>query len=96
VLGSLTEDYNLFYSNASNYSPGSDVGWPGTHSLTTTAVPFANTAQWDYHLRAGSAAIGLGVNLGVTSDLDGRSRDGRWDVGAYQYYAWVYLPLIKR
>jgi len=57
---------------------------------------FADPAAGDYHLRWRSPAIGLGTNLGVTSDLDGRARVSRWDSGAYQYYAEIYLPLITK
>ena len=39
---------------------------------------------------------GLGTNLGVTSDLDGRLHISRWDSGAYQYYATTYLPMVRK
>ncbi|MEO9968177.1 MAG: putative Ig domain-containing protein [Reichenbachiella sp.] len=49
---------------------------------------FADYANLDFHLKAGSGAIDAGVNTDVTStDLDGNARvaDGTVDAGAYEY-----------
>ncbi len=42
-------------------------------------------APGDPHLRPGSRAIGAGVASNITTDIDGDTRAGRWDVGADQY-----------
>lgn len=42
-------------------------------------------APGDFHLPAGSRAIGAGVACEVESDMDGDARNGRWDAGADQY-----------
>lgn len=41
----------------------------------------------DYHLAKGSAGIDQGVDLSsyFTTDKDGNTRSGAWDVGAYEY-----------
>ena len=41
----------------------------------------------DYHIGRGSAAIDRGVNAGVTTDKDGRPRDAKPDLGAYEFAA---------
>ena len=53
------------------------VLWP-TRCLTA--------AGGNYRLQSTSPAIGNGTNLGVTTDLDGKPRTTRWDIGAYQYF----------
>jgi hypothetical protein len=48
-----------------------------------------------YHLMLNSAAIDVGVNAGVTTDVDGGARPiGRPDLGADEIGARLYLPLV--
>ncbi len=48
---------------------------------------FKNTASGDFHLTAGSPAIGKGLWISaVTSDLDGTARVNTNDIGCYQYH----------
>jgi len=51
-----------------------------------------------YHLMAGSAAIDMGINAGITSDIDGELRPAGsgYDLGADELWHNVYLPLIIR
>ena len=97
ALGTVTEDYNLLFDNGVDYNAtgGGSIVY-GVNDMALQDPLFAVPAAGDYHLRWPSPAIGLGTNLGVTSDLDGRLRVSRWDSGAYQYYADIYLPLISR
>ena len=97
ALGTVTEDYNLFFNNWVDYNStgGGTINY-GVNNLALKDPLFAAPAAGDYHLLWHSPAIGLGTNLGVTSDLDGRLRASRWDSGAYQYYAMIYLPLISK
>ena len=59
---------------------------------------FANAAAWDYHLTAGSQAIDIGVDAGVTTDIDGdaRPQGAGYDLGADELVLTVYLPLVVR
>lgn len=95
--GTLTEDYNLFFNNTENFyvQPGSTLTQLG-HSIANQDPRFVNPSAGDYHLLSSSPAIGAGTDLGVTTDLDGNARTGRWDIGAFQYWAFVYLPLILK
>jgi hypothetical protein len=86
------------------YDNGSDAGGGGviyTGMINVYDDPgFVDPAAWDYHLIAGSAAIGKGVDAGVTTDLDGdeRPQGARYDIGADEYplpYE-AYLPLVLR
>jgi parallel beta-helix repeat protein len=50
-----------------------------------------------YHLTAGSAAIDVGADAGVLTDMDGDKRPlGRPDFGADEWITRVYLPLVLR
>jgi len=54
-------------------------------------------AQDGYHLTTNSAAIDIGVEAGLTSDIDGQIRDAQPDIGADEYIEWlVYLPLVNK
>jgi hypothetical protein len=54
----------------------------------------------DYRLRAGSPAIDAGASTAAPlDDLQGRRRDARPDIGAYEYWlpsAWLWLPVILK
>ena len=96
--GTVTQDYNLFFNNGSNsaITNGGTIT-PGGHSLTGLDPRLADPTGADYHLTALSPAIGTGTNLGVATDLDDRPRlNGRFDIGAYQFWTAIYLPLIRR
>jgi hypothetical protein len=49
-----------------------------------------------YHLTPASGAIDQGVDRMVYTDLDGDLRDSQPDLGADEYRAHVYLPLVVR
>ena len=54
-------------------------------------------AQDGYHLTAHSAAINVGVDADLSSDIDGQPRDAQPDTGADEYVEWpVYLPLVSK
>ena len=67
----------------------------------TNIYRVAPTADGDLHLSTGSPAIDAGNNTfvaGVPFDLDGNPRimNGIVDMGAYETYRYVFLPLIMR
>jgi predicted outer membrane repeat protein len=93
----LTEDYNLFFNNTTNFNAyAGGTANHGGHSIGNQDPLFVNPPAGDYHLRRNSPAIGAGFNLSISTDLEGRSRLNRWDLGAFEYWAFAYLPLIYR
>jgi len=84
------------------------VLWHGTPITISQAATATVTVQNQYqgaplfdtdgyHLLAGSAAIDKGVDAGVTTDIDGDSRDSTPDLGADERAgADVYLPIIMK
>jgi hypothetical protein len=61
---------------------------PSFLAASVTGDPkLSNAASADFHLLAGSAAIGKGVMIPATTDFDGNARpqSGSWDIGAYEY-----------
>lgn len=85
-----TVDGVLWFSNGSNIGGGGIV--TATREYTGNPVFAAD----GYHLNAGSAAINRGIRAGVTTDIDGQSRDAAPDLGADEYplIEKVYLPII--
>lgn len=80
--GPTTEDYNLYYGNITN-----TLGvTTGPHSLIDDPH-FIDTHQDDYHLRWDSPAIDRGVDMGVSTDLDGapRPEGSGVDIGTYEF-----------
>ncbi len=85
------------------WNNGADTGGGGSIFTGTVNVygdpAFVDPASWDYHLTAGSAAIDVGVDAGVTVDMDGDPRPigPKPDIGADEFYkGYIYLPLILR
>jgi hypothetical protein len=71
----------LWYGNGANWSGAGTIN----HSNEYTGTPaFVNAGGGDYHIGFGSAAVDRGVAAGVTTDKDGRPRDARPDLGAYE------------
>jgi len=88
--GASTEsaDYNF----VSQWGDGSaKTGLTQLHGINggyTAAQIFVDPANGDLHLKAGSPAIGFGLDLrseGVTNGFDGNSRTASNDLGAYIY-----------
>jgi len=106
----LTAENNLFYTpnqdvvlqHGSRLYTSSDIHMLGDGNLY--ADPRFVRPAWgssgDYHLRAGSAAIDAASHdAAPPQDLEGRQRDARPDIGAYEYWrpsAWVWLPMILK
>ena len=74
----LTADHTLFWNDTA-------VPISGTNALFGDPL-FAGNG--DYHLLLGSAAIDAGINIGITSDIDGdpRPANGIPDIGADEYF----------
>jgi len=92
-----TWDYNGFYDNDADYAVGLSAG---AHDVNGNPR-FADRAGHDYHLRAGSAMLDQGLDLGVSVDLDGAPRPAPAgtapDLGAYEFsVVRLYLPLVMK
>jgi hypothetical protein len=83
----------LFYANSSG-----DTGGLGLIVNTDPITGQDPLLDADYHLGPGSAAIDVGVDAGVTADIDGDPRPigPAPDVGADEARLRVFLPLVLR
>jgi len=74
----INENYNLFFNNTTNR-----VGVATGANSITGNPDFQNPMGGDYHLKSTSAAIDMGMNLGVTTDFEGqiRPQGGGYDLG---------------
>ncbi len=70
------------WANDSDHG-GAGTTMMGTHNYTGTP-DFLNAAAGDYHIGTASAARNMGVDVGVTTDIDGDARpfEGQPDLGA--------------
>ncbi|MCK5211341.1 right-handed parallel beta-helix repeat-containing protein, partial [Candidatus Parcubacteria bacterium] len=82
-----------FYDNgcnsASGYNISSDWTAPGSNSKTTTTVTFLDSTNNDFHLdtddtaaRDAGVALWYNATTSFSTDIDGTSRGGAWDIGA--------------
>jgi hypothetical protein len=87
-------DYNLI----TDYDDTVKTGYSEPNGINGGYTPsqiFVDPEAGDFRLRAGSPAIGRGVDLSVSglipgvtgslTDITGTLRTGAWDMGAYQY-----------
>jgi hypothetical protein len=75
----VTEDHNLFHCDTCTIS-----NW--SNDLTNVLPQFVNEGGRDFHLQAGSPAIGAGpTSTGVTLDFDGVTRGSPPAIGPYEY-----------
>ena len=68
---------------------GGATGVTFSNNLDNTDPKLVNPSTFDFHLQAGSAAIGAGMNLpAVLNDFDGVSRPqgAGWDIGAFEFH----------
>ena len=84
------------------WANGADWGGDGAIITGTVNVrgdpKFVDPANGDYHIGSGSAAINAGVEAGLATDIDGDPRPTGTapDIGADEFVARVYLPLVVR
>ncbi|MDD4902432.1 MAG: choice-of-anchor Q domain-containing protein [Patescibacteria group bacterium] len=96
-------DYNAYGNTAPNFSGG---GTNNAHGLNLSGYAstsiFANPANDNYLLKAGSPAINVGANLSADPDLpfdydiqnQARPNGAAWDIGADEYYD-LTAPIIS-
>jgi hypothetical protein len=74
-------------SGNSNVFFGGGPAPSGFTASVLTDPKLEGAASFDFHLLAGSSAIGAGVPTAAVTDFDGnpRPQSGAWDIGAYEY-----------
>jgi hypothetical protein len=90
--GSTAQLYStLFYAN------GTDTSGAGSIVNTNPLTGQDPLLDGDYHLQADSPAINVGVDVGVSTDIDGDLRDSSPDIGADERAgASTYLPIVLK
>jgi len=80
--GSVQGSYNILYTTEGQIPPDD---FPD--DLVNVDPLFVDPTADDYHIQPGSPAIDSGMNVGVTTDLEGTPRpQGRgYDIGAYEF-----------
>ncbi|MFN3756651.1 MAG: choice-of-anchor Q domain-containing protein, partial [Flavobacterium sp.] len=81
---------NLTYASLADFvaaTPYEDNGVEGNPL-------YVNAAAGDLHIQPGSLAIGAGVDVGITVDIDGDARplSGTFDIGADEFDASAFVP----
>jgi len=91
-----TDNYNGGFaaSSTNNLSGPSQADAPGSSPRNAATVSFINTSGTNFHLSASdTGARDYGVDLSgdkylpFTTDIDGQTRTGSWDIGADEYVA---------
>jgi hypothetical protein len=81
--------YSGTFSSSSDYNTSSDTtSTDGAHDQEQVNVTYANSSSQDFHLASSDTiAKNAGVDLSgtFTTDIDGETRSGTWDIGADEY-----------
>jgi hypothetical protein len=85
-------DYNVYYPDGALFMDRSAVrnnfaAWQAglsqdSHSFSADPL---FTSPLDFHLQSTSPAINAGIDVGLTSDFEGKPIVGTPDIGAYEY-----------
>lgn len=93
--GNTTDDYSGTITMTTCAHSSATVFTGSTASIPHSTDTFVNVTggSEDYHLAAGSALIDAGTDLSgtFTTDIDGETRSGDWDIGADEYPASVLV-----
>jgi hypothetical protein len=88
LVANTTAYTHTLYTDSSVTQTSANNLIKATSEIGSYIVSVANR---DFHLKAGSSAIGAGKSLSLAADysrdLDGKVRgsDGKWDLGSYEY-----------
>lgn len=93
LVQSCTTCYGSTYDAASTNNVSEDATSPNA-SLRNRSATFVDEASFDFHLASGDTAardagadLSADAALSFTTDIDGQTRSGTWDVGADEYVA---------
>jgi hypothetical protein len=76
------KDFNALITNDLINNP---QNWITSGNLNVDPM-FVDPENGDFRLRAGSPAIGAGINVGLTHDYDGKQFKSTPSIGPYEYY----------
>ena len=83
----VTAKNNLLHHSTTATDNIGDGTFSDTASVYALSPLFRNAAGQDFHLQAGSPAVGAGFNTGVDTDLDGMPTPrGVMDIGCYELF----------
>lgn len=87
TLSTITACYTDFRNMAHTYNGSSDTSGDIDNLDGTTMFVSTTAGSEDFHLVAGAGAIDIGADLSsiFTTDIDGVTRTGTWDLGADAY-----------
>jgi hypothetical protein len=95
-----SSQYNLYTPNTGSFQSGTgninsgDAMFVDTSSpLGADGIPF--TEDDGFNIKAGSAAIGAGVDVGLATDIRGNPVPAKPSIGAYEYGANSTVPVPK-
>ncbi len=89
ISGSTTSFVDTFHADSDYNATDTGTATGGANDKINQTFTFTNEAGDDFHLASGdTAAIDAGTdlsadaNLSFTTDIDGETRSGTWDIGA--------------
>lgn len=96
TTGSTVTFAATLWHNDTDWGSGGTI-LTGTHNLWGDPR-FVAPDVGNYHLRADSPAIDVGLDVGVAADMDGESRPqgALPDLGADEFWPRLYLPLVMK
>ena len=101
ITQNCTDGFNGTFATGSDYNISDLAGdAPGANSLNSTTVNFADAANGDFRLLAGSPGIDQGVDLSAdpsypfNTAIDGtiRPQGSAWDIGAFELIQQSFNP----
>jgi len=99
TVSACTLDHNLVYGASGMISDSSGCALGVTQTGADPAFVNSTVAPYDFHLQAGSPAIGSGIQLpAVVNDLTGlvrASTTATADLGAYQFAPTAALQIVN-
>lgn len=92
-VNGLTITNNILYNNGNGNNPFYANGTPSNYTFSGNLnVNPQFVSSTDFHLQAGSPAIGAGVNVNLGTDYDGKNWNTNPSIGAFEYGSVTVTP----
>lgn len=85
IKNNITQNENLVFSYLTCDPKTDTAHFTISGNIEKVNPLFSNYTSYDFRLQTNSPAINKGINTGLSYDIDGNSRDGYPDIGAYEY-----------